>query len=355
MCDTGSIATSSDVLGGLLLVAASLPAAVSMALDAASARAMLDFMTGVPSEKASRGMVREAFADVLLDRAVWTHARLAAGRRHGVDLHEVTITQDLLLDIGATLPGLTVRTFSNLEEGRVGADWQWDWWFGGSRWFGLRVQAKRLKRVRGAVGYDLGYVVGRARHRQIDLLMAGAAADGLEAAYVLYNGPDLELTFPWLCRRLPPSASFFGVSVLPAVAARSLVNSRTTTLPAVGGHSRPWSCLMTCDPVGGCGRAADPVYTRTLDRWRFQELGGDIGATSYDLAYWVAVSFRRMTEQFRYGGGWSDLQERQMHAQVAESLRGEPPAYVDRLLSGEGVRVHMPGSVRAITIVDVEG
>lgn len=205
------------------------------------------------------------------------------------------------------------------------------------------------------MGYDLGYRVGRERKRQIDLLMAGAAQDGLEAAYVLYNGPDLHLKFPWLCRRLPPSAPFFGVSVLPAVAARHLLDRKATTLLAVAGHSRPWSCLMTCDPNGGCGTSAATPYQRQPDRWRLEDLGGRIEAASYDLAYWVAVSFRRMTEQFRYGGAWSDVRERQLHDDVAEDPRREPPAYVYRLLGREGATVPIPGNVRAVTIVDVEG
>jgi hypothetical protein len=89
----------------------------------------------------------EALEDVLIDRAAWTHARLSAGRQHGVELREETITQDLLLDISIALPGLSVQTYTTRQEAANGADWQWEWWFEGRQWFGLRVQAKRLQRL----------------------------------------------------------------------------------------------------------------------------------------------------------------------------------------------------------------
>jgi Family of unknown function (DUF6615) len=291
-------------------------------------------------------MVREALVDVLLDRAAWTHARLDAGRRHGVELHEETITQDLLLDIAQALPGLVVRTFTRMQESRLGADWQWDWWFHGYRWFGLRLQAKRLKLLKsGVLGYDLGYLVGRQKRRQVDLLIDGARGDGLEAAYVLYNGPDLDLKFDWLCRSMPPSPAFFGVSVLPAAVARLLVNAKTVDLPAVGRHSRPWSCLVDCDPFGGCLRRHDswppwPPYPP----WEPIEL---------DLATWVASSFYRLVLQQRYGNEWGTRQENALRQRVDRSIRAEAPEYVYGLLDAPNdVDRVMPPGVRAVTIVD---
>ncbi len=197
-------------------------------------------MTEAAAEKARQGMMREALADVLLDRALWTHSRLTAGRRHGVDLHEETITQNLLLDIAHALPDLHVKTFTRAQEARIGGDWQWDWWFCGHRWFGLRLQAKRLKHIRrNVLGYDLGYRVGSRRTRQVDLLTDEARRDGMDAAYVLYNGPDLDLKFDWICRRLPASAPFFGVAILPAEVARQLADANTRDLATVASRSRP--------------------------------------------------------------------------------------------------------------------
>ncbi len=118
---------------------------------------------------------------------------------------------------------------------------------------------------------------------------AGSGGSGFPfAAMTPARGARLQP--PAAARRLPPSTPFFGVSVLPAVAARHLLDRRATTMPAVAGHSRPWSCLMTCDPNGGCGRSAATPYQRQPDRWRFEALGGRIEAASYDLAYRVSRS-----------------------------------------------------------------
>lgn len=89
--------------------------------------------------------MRAALEDVLIDRAAWVYARLKAGHHHQVELHEETLTQDLLLDISAALPAMRVTTFTRKQESLNGADWQWDLWFEGQGWFGLRMQAKRLK------------------------------------------------------------------------------------------------------------------------------------------------------------------------------------------------------------------
>jgi hypothetical protein len=281
----------------------------------------------VASEKARHGLVREALADVLLERSAWVYARLHAGREYGVELHEETLTQDLLLDIAEALPDLAVRTFTTRQEASTGADWQWEWWFHGYRWFGIRVQAKRLKMLRnGQPGYDLGYLTGRRRERQVDLLVDGAHHDGLEPAYVLYNGPDLDLKFDWMCQSLPPSAAFFGVSFLPGVVAQQLVNAKTFDLARVGSVSRPWSCLVGCDPFGGCQRLRSP--------WRPWPPHYDLDLGEVDLAQWVARSFFRVVMQARYGREWGDRQERRLNQRLEQGLRVEPPAYVAGLLGG---------------------
>lgn len=105
-------------------------------------------------------VTRRALDEVLINCAGWTYTCLSDGRRNRVELHEETITQDLLLDIAIAMPAMTVKAFTKRQEGRNGADWQWEWWFEGRQWFGLRVQAKRLKLLKsGRFGYDLGLPV----------------------------------------------------------------------------------------------------------------------------------------------------------------------------------------------------
>jgi hypothetical protein len=267
-------------------------------------------MTWIASEKARLGREREALAEVLLDRAAWTHGRLSLGRSCGVEIHEETITQDLLVDISAVLPQMSIRSFTRRQEARNGADWQWEWWFQGRAWFGMRVQAKRLKELkRSTLGYDLAYRVGSKHERQVDLLIATAHAVGLQSAYVLYNGPDLNLgKIKWECRRLPASPLFFGVSILPA----------TVDLSAVGSVSRPWPCLITCDPSSGCNQLWPSVSPPP-------------GVDHDDLAWWAARSYFRILNQARSGIN-ADPGVESLRDEVLTSMRAEPPSNVGTLL-----------------------
>src|ERR1041384_5506942 len=134
----------------------------------------------------------DRLASVLLDRSAWVYARLVAASDHGVSLQEETITESLLLDIAIDLPDLRVKQYTRTEESRNGADWQWEWWFHGDRWFGVRLQAKKLRRPRrnAMPGYSLGYLTNGG-DRQVELLCDQASEDTVAAAYVFYNGPDL--------------------------------------------------------------------------------------------------------------------------------------------------------------------
>jgi hypothetical protein len=290
-------------------------------------------------------VTREALEDVLIDRAAWTHARLSAGRQHGVELREETITQDLLLDISIALPGLSVQAYTTRQEAGNGADWQWEWWFEGRQWFGLRVQAKRLQRLRsGQLGYNLGYVSGGkgAKRRQIDLLIEDAGEAGIPAAYVLYNGPDLDMAaFTWGCHRLPPKAAFFGVSLLPAAVALDLLNARGDDLASVGSASRPWSCLASCDR-SGCIVDAD------IGAWPLASMD----VWSRDFSWLTAASYYRIEHQARrtlratiYGDEY-----RKLYPRAVSGMHDAAPPYVSALSRGEQADLQLPPRVSAVAV-----
>jgi hypothetical protein len=288
-------------------------------------------------------VLREKLEDVLIDRAAWARTRLEAGRKHGVELYEETITQDLLLDISVAFPAMSVQTFTKREEGRNGADWQWEWWFEGRRWFGLRIQAKRLKPLSShQPGYDLGYIPPSRKRRQIDLLLADARRVGMQAAYVLYNGPDLDsVSFAWRCHRLPPKAAFFGISLLPATIARELVDAGTVDLTTVGSRSRPWSCLASC-ASSGCRSLLERSWLNSS------------GIDDTDLPWWVALSFFRMELQAR-GETESDEFDAAAVPRVLPGMRDRPPAYVIGLLNQDFVADGaLPPRVGALTVFRAE-
>src|SRR5690606_13749003 len=72
-------------------------------------------------------------------RAAKRHA--AAADRAGFTAHEQALTEIVLT---RAAPSASVYTYSQRDEGRVGADWLW-WWRGTREWFGVLVQAKRNK------------------------------------------------------------------------------------------------------------------------------------------------------------------------------------------------------------------
>lgn len=198
---------------------------------------------------------REVVGAALIGRAAWVLERLEQARRLGVRLDEETITQTVLLDLRESLGvHVQVTEFSRAEESRTtGADWEW--WFCdgvGQRLFGMRVQAKKLKMLRpGVPGYDFAYTPASERKkavptRQVDRLVAAAARDRLPAVYALYNGSELDLSvFTWGCCHAEDRA-LFGVSLIAADAAQRAADVGDTSLSAVGGMSRPWSCCALC-------------------------------------------------------------------------------------------------------------
>ncbi len=209
------------------------------------------------------------------------------------------------------MPAMTVETFTKHREARNGADWQWEWWFEGSQWFGLRVQAKRLKRLKSRrLGYDLGFNKGK----QLDLLLRDAAHSGLRAAYVLYKGPELDLSaFGSVCSRLPRTPESFGVTLLPASVAEDLVRQGQEDFGTVASVSRPWSCLAGCgwSQCGRWGRYEDELSAKA---------GGD-------LSVWAAMSYRYIE------GAWKADPERGGISELG--LRSHPPGYVANLLGRE--------------------
>lgn len=159
-------------------------------------------------------MVTEAEAqqlfDVLLDQSRSVFHRLSDGRALGVEQHEETITESLLLEMRRAQPEIVVKTFSRAEESRkTGADWAW-WWEGERTWFGALVQAKRLVEQRaGSFGYAFDYRPQPSKanpnpDRQIDLLMAASRRFELPPMFALYNGPDLMIdAAQWVCTEIP--------------------------------------------------------------------------------------------------------------------------------------------------------
>ena len=100
-----------------------------------------------------------------------------------VSYGEETITETNLLEIRRRHPNhVHVHTFSKHQEAQTGADWEWHI-IGTRRTAKMRVQAKRVQR-NGVL--KIRHQVASSKKQQRQLLIDGAAADGMKAIYCIY-------------------------------------------------------------------------------------------------------------------------------------------------------------------------
>lgn len=192
--------------------------------------------------------------------AVETWHRIERGDRRGIRLREDTITENLLLDLDAWHPRLTVHRFNQRTEKASGADWEW--LIGrGQQWFALRIQAKRMD---GMEYRQLQHEGDEGDDYQYDTLMKSSkrAKRPTFPYYVFFNGWD---SWPedvdWYgCPSGAPmdhcthvKAQQFGCSTLPAPLVRDIhqLNGAGAAGRQVSVHlpySAPWSWLFPQSP-----------------------------------------------------------------------------------------------------------
>lgn len=137
---------------------------------------------------------------------------------------------------------VAVRAFTKSKEARNGADWEW--WIGSPGcWFGMRVQAKRIKLPEERfVGLHRQKAKGQP-HTQINTLIKAAHRDQLTPAYCFYvaskRWPKPAL---WASPRLNTSGgSPLGCLVAHASAVRDV---RSEALSKLGPVAAPWHLLV---------------------------------------------------------------------------------------------------------------
>jgi hypothetical protein len=122
-----------------------------------------------------------------LARTTWTD--IADGRRFGVGMGEVSITDRNMLALRREHPSLLVHKHSVYEEAQTGADWEW--WLGtADGWICLVFQAKVLDANSRYPGITKGQAAGKP---QVDVLLRSCLrrSERLNGAvwplYCLYN------------------------------------------------------------------------------------------------------------------------------------------------------------------------
>jgi len=189
-------------------------------------------------------------ADSNLDlRKSLTHAREAVDqqwRSRILNGEEATETELTVTYIEAASPKVRYAQFNPREEARTGADWLW--WFldDSGECFGMLVQAKKLKRLKGEWTIDFGYVSGG--EPQINKLLEASNRLDVPAFYVLYCG-DRRHRQDLSCgthhnEKFCTECDSASVSILPSLCARH-VNERQLGATAAFHMSTPVEDLVT--------------------------------------------------------------------------------------------------------------
>ncbi|MFB6556183.1 DUF6615 family protein [Streptomyces sp. NPDC056405] len=137
-----------------------------------------------------------------------------------------------------------IREFHRAAEAENGADWEW-WFHSGTRGFGMRIQAKRMKP---GGSYQLKYTVrGRL---QSDLLVKDAHASGCLPAYVFYNHrnwtPYATGHAVFDCPHGSGEQAHLGCTIVSAHTVRAAILDRTLGPRYARQQSMPWHTIL-CD------------------------------------------------------------------------------------------------------------
>lgn len=107
----------------------------------------------------------------------------------GMSWGEESNTEFLLLNLKLHHPTeVRVTAFSKHEESVNGADWEW-WFVSPGAYYGMRVQAKRIKESNGTFGY-LRYKAKSSPKDQMTNLIDEARSDRLTPVYCFYAASD---------------------------------------------------------------------------------------------------------------------------------------------------------------------
>jgi hypothetical protein len=188
--------------------------------------------------------------------ADWVWQQIGNADRHGLAFSEETITETILLELKAEHPAeVSLCAFTKREEKKNGADWEW--WIGRpGRWLGMRVQAKRVALPREEFKRLQTYGSRKGAPSQLDVLIASAARDRLNAAYCLYvHSKKWPTLGAWPLFRPSPVNSLSPKGCLIADA-RAVKASRSNALSKIAPVALPWH-LLVCQCASTKGDLAD--------------------------------------------------------------------------------------------------
>ena len=189
--------------------------------------------------------------------AGWSWLEQGHAFKHGLVLHEETITEMLLLRMAKdrTKYGVEVKMFNKTEEGVNGADWEWIVKTASCE-VRFRVQAKRLyhkDRNQDYGGLDV-------KHSQIDDLIKHAKDCGCIPVYVFYNHAHGKHSRRFDTKKKAGfrGPSYWGCSIASAKKVKAAKSNELDDLKPI---MKPWHNLIsesgTCDTQSVLGVTLD--------------------------------------------------------------------------------------------------
>lgn len=204
--------------------------------------------------------------------AIRTWNDLRDGYNYFSPIGEESITDFNILTLNRLHPDevISYKFDKWTEEPITGADWEW-WFVSSDDYFGVRVQAKKLKSGEFKY-YYMDEDSGSTGIKQYDQLIKMAAQDKCHPLYCFYNYWDIKNSpVIWNCQTFNQVAELLGCSIADAHRVKKeILSNKTPHIRDMGKISWPWMCVVCChgysDPDANLPKRVRDFISNIADR-----------------------------------------------------------------------------------------
>ena len=197
-----------------------------------------------------------------------------AAYRSGIVVGEETISDIFLWNIQKAHPqNVTTFPINKMEEGKIGADWEW-WLTDENLWFGLLIQAKRLD-PKSHKYRNIRHQSRTSKNMQIDLLIQTARRKRIDPLYFFYNyAVAPKISRVWNCFQVLGLQSQLGCMMAHASVVKQQLGRGGAGFSKFSKISLPVRCLVCCPSLSGTGQPLPNRASEVVKR--LKSFAGDI-------------------------------------------------------------------------------